>query len=432
MRKMWPLLAVGLLALAGCFGDGPSDAGAMSYSFGDPVAPADAPDGFGSEPSVLAASDGSLYIVSVLGSAEARGDGAWKSTDHGQTWRYLGKVDFPFGGGDSDFDEDDSGRLYVTGQWRPVALPVYVTGGESVYTSMDGGDTWTPSPIAGYLPAADRQWVVTHGNSTAWLFYNQMATGFMVTKSTDGGLTWGAPTVVGEPGPPTGIAGDAVADDEGILYVPYGPGPGADGLQRVLRSRDGGASWEAIVVHDSNGTPTGGVFSTLALDTEGGLYLVWTEQVDGVSRILLSHSEDQATTWSDAVVASDPGLTAVMPWVVAGAPGRVAVAYYGTTGEYPVSDDADADAEWFPHVTFLGDARDAATARTTVALQAEPNHVGPICTGGTGCDPQYRLLGDFFEADLMKDGRVAVVYVDDHDEPRTNKVVVQSEGSLLP
>ncbi len=405
-------------------------------AFSLPVAPADAPDGFGSEPSILAARDGSLYIVSVLGSAEARGDGVWRSRDEGATWDYLGKVDFPFGGGDSDLDEDESGRLYVTGQWRPVALPIYLTGGESVATSTDGGETWINHPVAGYLPAADRQWVATHGDATAYLVFNDLATGLMVTKTTNGGLVWTPPVAVpgtaseGRAGFPNGIAGDPLVDADGVLYIPYGPGPGGNGAQRVYISRDGAATFEEVVVAEpASGQSFGAIFSSLAMDTQGGMYLVWGVVEGGSQRVVLSHSPD-GVAWSEPIGVSPQGSAAVFPWVVAGAPGRVAVAYYVAAGEF-VSNDAPSAAEWYPQVAFSEDALAEQPMWSQVLLQGMPNHIGPLCTAGTGCDPQYRGLGDFFELAMMPDGRVAAVWVDDAGDERVNRVAVQSAGSLL-
>ncbi len=404
--------------------------------FAEPVVPIDAPDGFGSEPSILATREGTLFIVSVLGSAEARGDGVWRSRDDGATWEYLGKVDYPFGGGDSDLDEDEAGRLYVTGQWRPVALPIYLTGGESVATSTDGGDTWINHPVAGYLPAADRQWVATHGDGTAYLVYNELASGLMVTKTTNGGLVWQPPVQVpgtassGSFGFPNGIAGDPVVDADGVLYIPYGPGPGGSGPQRIYISRDGAASFEEVVVAVPAGDARFGViFSSLAVDLEGGLYLVWVVAEGGRQRVVLSHSAD-GTNWSEAVDVSPVHSTAVFPWIVAGEPGRVAVTYNRAPGWF-MSDDAPQGAQWFPAIAFSDDARAAEPLFTEVVLQQTPNHVGPLCTGGTGCDPQYRGLGDFFEAAMMPDGRVAVVWPDDAGDQRVNRVAVQAVGSLL-
>lgn len=445
MTGVTVLLLLGLAAGAGCMAGQapPTRVEPASLTFSEPSTPTEHPDGFGSEPSLLAAPDGTLYFTSVLGSATARGDGVWKSRDLGATWQYLGKADYPFGGGDSDLDILGSGRLLLTGQWRPAAPPAlpgvgspYVTGGESVSYSNDGGLSWVPSPAAGYLPAADRNWLATYGNDQAYLVYNNAGVGLVVGSSTDGGITWLPPVLVpgssrptaGDVGP-NGIAGDAVVDPrDGTLYIPYGPGPGGGTVQRVYSSTDGQSFREHVAHATPSDASSGAIFSSLALDTAGNLYLAFAETHDAGMRIFVTHSTDHAVTWSAAQQVTDARTTAVFPWIVAGGPGRIAIASYAASGSFQ-SDNADTNTTWQPHVSYSIDALAANATFTTVAA-ARVNHVGPICTGGTGC-ASGRTLGDFFETALLPNGRVALVYADDTGDAMENHVVVQTDGPSL-
>ena len=446
MRLLSAALLAAAILLAGCTQDislpAPVSSGetTIRYAFSPAVTP-DAPDGFGSEPSLLATPDGALYFTSVLGSATARGDGVWKSTDKGATWSYLGKADYPFGGGDSDLDVLGSGRLLLTGQWRPAALPVYFTGGESVSRSDDGGKTWVPSPAAGYLPAADRNWLATDGPDSAYLVYNDAGTGLMVGFSADGGTTWNPPYVVpgtgsvnGNAGGPNGIAGDAVVDSAGTLFIPYGASIGGGATQRVYRSSDAtsaaGHSFDELTVHTTPaGEQAGAIFSTLAVDKSDGLHYVWAETHAKGMRILYSGSADHGATWTPAVQVTPDTVTAAFPWVVAGEKGHIAIAYYATNGS-SMPDNAAADATWVPVVSFATVAPGGTLAVTSAQVTPTPNHKGPICTQGTGCTGG-RELGDFFEMAMLPGGKVAVVYADDTGDAQANHVAVQSDGPGL-
>jgi hypothetical protein len=201
-------------------------------------------------------------------------------------------------------------------------------------------------------------------------------------------------------------------------------------VQRVFRSTDGQA-FETLVAHTTPaGESSGAIFSTLALDSEGNLYLAFAQTQGGAMHTLLVTSQDGGTTWSTPVQVSEAGTTTVFPWVVAGSPGRVAVGTYRANGSF-LPDQADASAAWHPYVAFSTDALSPAPHFAHVQMADPPNHLGPICTGGTSCDPQFRRLGDFFELAMLHDGRVAMVYVDDTGQERVNAVAVQRGGPGL-
>jgi hypothetical protein len=230
-------------------------------------------------------------------------------------------------------------------------------------------------------------------------------------------------------GGPNGIPGDTVVDGNGTLYIPYGPGPGGGTVQRLFSSADEGASFAEHTVHTTPANATSGaIFSTVAVDSAGGLYFAWAETQGKAMRIFASRSHDQGGTWSEPLAVSPPGLSAAFPWVVAGAPGRFAVGYYAAEGSF-APDAAGKDTEWRPVVTFVL-ADGAGSQATTVPVTAAPSHKGPICTLGTGCSGG-RELGDFFEVAMDRWGRVVVAWADDSAEAQSNHVAVQTVGSLL-
>src|SRR6185437_5136991 len=154
----------------------------------------------------------------------------------------------------------------------------------------------------------------------------------------------------------------------------------------VSRSSDMGKTWTPNLVFSAPaGMSLNNIFPAMAVDpVNGNLYAVWS---DGKA-VSFSSSKDQGNTWTPATVASQsPATTAVLPWVAA-YHGTVDVVYYGTTA----ASDLDPAATW--HV-YLAQFNGSGFIQTQV--NAAANHVGVICTGGTGCGPGTRNLLDLFK-----------------------------------
>ncbi|PYI99879.1 MAG: hypothetical protein DMF00_09705 [Verrucomicrobia bacterium] len=130
-------------------------------------------------------------------------------------------------------------------------------------------------------------------------------------------------------------------------------------------------------------------------------------------------SSDQGTTWSPAVIVNiAPATTAIFPWIAANA-GRVDVVYYGTTA----ASKNDPSAVWN---TYLAQTTDNGASFTQSMASNSPNHVGEICTNGTGCAPGTRNLLDLFKVAINPgDGRAGIIYTDD-------TLTKDSSGNPLP
>lgn len=187
--------------------------------------------------------------------------------------------------------------------------------------------------------------------------------------------------------------------------------------------------WHDSFVQPAGSYVTGQLFPSLAIDTAGDLYAVWSQypvdkngSVDGPGQILMSVSTDGAKTWSAPFTVSQPGINeAVMPWVTAGSQGRVGVAYYAAndTRDGNVGPDASNGAVWNLFYSFNADALAGAPTFTQnqVNEAGHPIKYGDISTGGLG-GTEDRSLGDFFQVHTGPQGQAIISYVDDTSADR--------------
>lgn len=269
---------------------------------------------------------------------------------------------------------------------------------------------------------ADREWITSDG-PVVYISYHDSGSSTLihVQRSTDDGVTW---TKVGSPIPGQGRAtGDATFNnDQGQLvadptthdvFAVYAAGQPS--IQKgtsadfnnifVSRSTDMGMTWNAnLVFHAPLFTALNNVFPMLAVDpTSGNLFAAWSD----AHTVSVSMSADHGTSWSSPVVVNTgAAATAVFP-AIAARNGLVDVAYYGTTA----SSKDDPAAVWN---TYMAQSTDGVHFSQSV-VSDHANHVGVICTSGTGCaNPLVtRTLLDLFEISINAQGKAAVIYTDD-------------------
>jgi hypothetical protein len=343
-----------------------------------------------------------------------------------------------FGGGDADVDLGSTGTLHATTLIfianKPVTSfqlgvsAITCPGGESATLEL-ANCTKQIIDTAG----ADRQWITSDGPRVFISYHDSASSSLIhVQRSDDDGFTWkrvGDP-VVGQ-GRTTGdatfnntqgpIVADPVSHDVFAIYT-----AGEPSIQKgtsaafnnvfVSRSSDGGQTWTAVLVaHYPLFTDLSNVFPALAVDpANGNLAAVWS---DG-HRVSFAASTDHGSTWSPTVIVNAaPAATAVFPWVAA-RNGTVDVVYYGTTA---ASKD-DPSAVWN---TYLAQTTKAGGSFAQSVVSIRPNHVGVICTNGTGCAAGTRNLLDLFEVAINAAGKAAVIYTDD-------TITKTSSGDPLP
>ena len=435
----FPLAVLLALALAaGCLDSGPSDDGEADVGSEAPFATFFVNDvgEQGPEPSIGVDSSGAIYFQAM--------EKTMKSTDGGASWANTNSVVSapttldPYLWLDPVTDRIFANQLYVACSYLTF--------------SDDGGASWTPNPAACGTPVNDHQKLTTGpyvpgspldlasaGHKDVYpnvVYYgvNGLADS-RIAMSIDGGLTFpfvaesfpaAYPPGSDNPGCGGGLHGNIVAGPDGTVYVPSrsgceGPRERTLGGPVVARSLDNGLTWTNTIVADDVGTPYDDKNSDLAVDTENNVYLAFP---GGDNRLWLATSSDQGASWSPAVTMTSQLGTVTMPALVAGSPGRVAVAYYGVAdprtseladhpGELAVPDHVNDTARWSLFVTFSLDALSPSPTFHTIQVTGDdPIQVGAISTNSGDSQPGTRNLLDFIDAVIDKDGRLHVAFAD--------------------
>jgi len=387
-----------------------------------------------SEPEISIGGDGKMGMVSLqwLFNPASFGTALWTGIfDTAPAFQGIvdNKLQHPgktvFGAGDADIDIGSTGRVHIT-------TLIFLENPPLSRAQLGVSAITCPPPVAGNLSVAsctaqiidttqaDRSWVTSDGKHVYISYHDSGNSSLIrVQRSDDDGFTW---TRVGDPvvgqGNTTGFAtfnniqGNLVADPQTHnVYDIYAAGETGVLKGRtftpnhiiVSRSTDGGKTWTANTAFTAApGTSLANIFPALAVDpTNGKLYAVWS---DGHT-VRFTSSGDQGNTWSAALTASSaPANTAVLPWVAA-YNGIVDVVYYGTAS----ASDLDPAATWHVYMAQL-----AGGSFTQTQVNANPNHRGVICTGGTACGPGTRNLLDLFQVAIDPVvGKAAIIYTDD-------------------
>ncbi len=211
-----------------------------------------------------------------------------------------------------------------------------------------------------------------------------------------------------------------------IMCTPFGPQESQDCKKGttanfnnvyVTTSSDMGQNWTPHLVFAGpiNG-PLNNVFPALAVDpVTGVLYAGWSD----AHNVFLSKSTDQGQTWSTPITLNvSPAKTAVFPWISARG-GTIDYVYYATKS----SSKDDPSAVWN---VYMAQSKNSGVTFVQSLVSNHPNHVGVICTNGTGCQRGTRNLLDLFQDAIDPlNGMAAIIYTDD-------TITTLPDGSPLP
>jgi hypothetical protein len=181
-----------------------------------------------------------------------------------------------------------------------------------VSRSTDGGLTWgDPIVVAATGVFYDKNWTACD-NTPGSPFYGHCYTEFdnassgdleLMSTSSDGGQSWGAPTPTADNS--HGLGGQPVVQPNGRVVVPFEGLGGQSGI-RAFTSDDGGKTWSASVristrsAHTVAGVRTSQLPSA-EINRDGTVYVVWQDnrfEPGGAANDIVMSTSADGTTWS--------------------------------------------------------------------------------------------------------------------------------------
>jgi len=389
----------------------------------------------------------------------------WTSGDGGRTYRWITDPFRILGPGrpepaGEDTDIAAAPQPNATGHHNVYAVSLWGIA-SSLATSQDGGRSWLANPLGGRVPLNDRPWVAADGRCAVYVVYHQFN---LLTELVPVDLPLATDTdapivdrydLCDLEGNSTGVALDPVnetvlalgatslgsgntfgkpAVDNGTdspfrqsLYVPLM----SCGYTSAAQYAQNGCPTNRTVVSVAISRDRGRTFIqrrvtsfapfihpvwalNVAVDRAGRVYLTWFDN----HHAFLSVSSDGGRTWgSPQQVDQAPSLAAAYPTIAAGAPGHVAIAWYGTDRAGDVnstrtmgSPGAATSATWAVFVAKSGDGGTTFAQRQATGTI----HTGAVCTRGGACEAASRgLFDDFGIAMSPTTGLVSIAYTSD-------------------
>ncbi len=389
--------------------------GILVASFAAPGARADADPAFAQrsvstrgalEPPLAYTKSGAMFYASwVYDDESSQSTKLFRSVDDGITWRDVTPPLNPIGGDPNLYVDQITGRLFYMlyfgscahlswtdddGEtWGyPLELAICEPGGVTDYPKL-----WTSRPVDAATTPAGAPFYVH-------LCYNALYR-LACQRSIDGGLTF-APAP--NPDPDAAVkywtetcwsfhTGWAVSSPTtGVIYMAR---PYCSDIDIAI-SRDNGLTWtrSRIAHFDDWASSAFGEDVRLAIDDADNLYALWISHSPYIGdgrRPMLSVSRDDGATWTEPADVGADGITAAkLPSIVAGAAGRIAILYVGSTvnGGWSAPAEVMKDATWNAYVGFSLDAlAPSPTVQTVMANAADDPLRRGTCDSRCSPDP---------------------------------------------
>jgi hypothetical protein len=263
-------------------------------------------------PKILCGDDGTLYVTWI----DTR-DGDYniyfsRSEDGGRTWLApnvrISDTSTGLYGGLAPATIDESGVLYTA--W--TILNKYLRADKHILfaKSSDQGDTWTPDVQVddGTRSSKSSPAICVGANGHIYVVWDDYRpyddSDIYFARSTDGGDTWTDPNIRVNDDPSSyQHSPSMVIDLWGDLYVAYQNTSDNDVHICLVKSTDGGETWNHPHIQIDDGRPGNHLLPELAIGQDGTIYASWSCWAG--DHILFAKSTDGGETWSRPSIQVD-------------------------------------------------------------------------------------------------------------------------------
>ena len=329
------------------------------------------------------------------------------SNDSGATWQnglLPGLTTFQGAGANSAVSDTSVICDAKHGAWLIASLPISSTRIQvAVSRSSDGGASWGNPVIVAQGANLDKDWITCddtptsphYGNCYMEWDDNGNSNQMFMSTSSDGGLSWSAGAAVPGAG---GLGGQPLVQPGGAVIVPFLANAG---VIQSFSSTDGGATWgnvvqiAAVMDHPVTGGLRTDALPSAQEDAAGNVYVIWQDcrfRANCASNDLVMSTSANGTNWTQPARIPIDAVTSAVDHFIPGLgidPATIgSTAHLGLTYYYyPQSNCAAANCALYAGFISSSDGGSTWSAATPVA--------GPMALSWLPSTDSGQMVGDY-------------------------------------
>jgi hypothetical protein len=284
-----------------------------------------------------------VAAINVLGGYD---DHIWKSDDGGDTWAYLSMV--------AGLGNDSVNNMVYDAEHSTLVALMFT---HDVYTSTDGGATWTARGNIGTGVHTDPELIYSGRHETVVFAAHLSGTGDTETYvSDDGGVTWVEKTLIGATYP----AAITLNPSNDEIFLLIGEAGSGNNDQQVWRSTNGGNTW---TFRSDLTSPLVGIdrARSITYDVEKDKLMISAQDGDWE----IYSSDDDGQQWDNEGTVLDHGTRAYLNYHVE--QGRLYAFDYGDPSSSAIANSSlNNGRSWVAEKVFNPDP--GASSRIEVSL----------------------------------------------------------------